>query len=65
MKKKARKGGIGIVSVLTLTFIALKLLGVFTWPWLWVLSPIWITGVLMVLIVGVVLVAGRIKKGKW
>ena len=27
---------------LTLLFIALKLTGQVTWPWIWVLSPIWI-----------------------
>ena len=27
---------------LTLLFIALKLTGQITWPWIWVLSPIWI-----------------------
>jgi hypothetical protein len=27
---------------LTLLFIALKLTGQITWPWIWVLSPVWI-----------------------
>ena len=34
--------GIGFLGLLTLIFITLKLLGKITWPWLWVLSPIWI-----------------------
>lgn len=29
-------------GVLTLIFITLKLIGKITWPWLWVLSPLWI-----------------------
>jgi len=28
-------------TVLLLIFIVLKLVGVITWSWLWVLSPIW------------------------
>lgn len=36
-------GGVGFIGLLTVVFITLKLCGVITWPWLWVLSPIWIT----------------------
>jgi hypothetical protein len=38
-------GGIGFVGLLTILFIALKLLGitaVASWSWWWVLSPSWI-----------------------
>lgn len=38
--------GIGFVGLLTIVFIVLKLTGYITWPWLWVLSPIWISIVL-------------------
>jgi hypothetical protein len=31
------------------TLIVLKLTGVITWSWWWVLSPIWIGGILLVL----------------
>ena len=31
-----------ITSVLTIVFIVLKLIGVITWSWIWVLSPLWI-----------------------
>lgn len=40
-------GGIGFVGLLTITFIVLKLTGVVSWPWLWVLSPIWISFILV------------------
>ena len=40
MDNKAKQGGLGIVSVLTIVFIVLKLLGVIKWSWIWVLSPI-------------------------
>ncbi|HCA28362.1 MAG TPA: hypothetical protein DEP23_01655 [Ruminococcaceae bacterium] len=34
--------GNGLFEMLTIVFIVLKLCKVITWPWLWVLSPIWI-----------------------
>ena len=39
MNNKTKQGGLGIVSVLTIIFIVLKLLGVIKWSWIWVLSP--------------------------
>jgi len=36
-------GGIGFAGLLTLLLIGLKLTGYITWPWLWVLSPLWIS----------------------
>jgi hypothetical protein len=39
----ASDGGVGFVGLLTLVFITLKLLGKIAWPWVWVLSPIWIS----------------------
>ncbi len=64
MDKRAKKGGLGLVSVLTLVFVVLKLTGVINWSWIWVLSPVWIVGLLVVAVFVVILVAGRIKKGK-
>lgn len=65
MKKVKKRDRIGIVSILTLTFIVLKATGMISWPWLWVLSPIWISLLLAGLIFAAILIAGRIKKGKW
>ena len=65
MNNKAKQGGLGIVSVLTIVFIVLKLLGVIKWRWIWVLSPIWISAVIAVAVFSVILIVGRIKKGKW
>ena len=65
MDKKTNRGGMGFLSTLTLIFVVLKLLGLIDWPWLWVLSPIWIPVLLIAAIFGVILVAGRIKKGRW
>ena len=33
--------GIGFLPLLALLLIGLKLGQVITWPWLWVLAPIW------------------------
>lgn len=49
---QTRSGGIGFVGLLTIVFIALKLMGYITWSWWWVLSPIWISwGIFLVFVV--------------
>lgn len=35
--------GIGFVGLLTIVFITLKLMGYIAWSWWWVLSPLWIS----------------------
>lgn len=52
----AKFGGIGFCDLLTIAFIVLKLCGVITWSWLWVLSPVWISTALVLLIVFIVLI---------
>ena len=65
MNNKTKQGELGIVSVLTIVFIVLKLLGVIKWSWIWALSPIWISAVIVVAVFSVILIGGRIKKGNW
>jgi membrane protein implicated in regulation of membrane protease activity len=38
--------GVTFPTLLTLIFITLKLIGIITWPWIWVLAPLWIGFVL-------------------
>ena len=45
------KGGIGFSGLLTIVFIVLKLLGVIEWSWVWVLSQLWISAILTLVIV--------------
>lgn len=45
--------GIGFMGLLTILFIALKLIGIVNWSWLWVLAPLWIP-IAIVLAFGVV-----------
>ncbi len=60
MKEKNNAvGGIGFVGVLTVAFIVLKLLGVITWSWLWVLSPIWIDAILTAILLAVIIFLDR------
>lgn len=35
--------GIGFIGLLTIVFITLKLTGYIAWSWWWVLSPLWIS----------------------
>ena len=63
--KTKRNSGLGIVSILTLIFIILKITNKISWSWIWVLSPIWITFIFAIIIFAIILIVGRIKKGKW
>jgi hypothetical protein len=50
-------GGVGFAGLLTVAFIVLKLTHVISWSWWWVLSPLWISfaiGIVVLLFIGVV-----------
>ena len=56
-------GRIGFAGLLTLLFIALKLLGVISWSWWWVLSPILIsTGLVILVLLMLGIIAVAVKK---
>lgn len=56
--KATASSGIGFPGLLTIAFIILKLCGVITWSWWWVLSPLWISfGVFLALILAGLLAA--------
>ena len=46
-------GGIGFTGLLTVLFVGLKLTNVITWSWWWVLSPIWISFLLLIIILSI------------
>ena len=52
--------GVGFTGLLALAFIILKLCHVIDWSWWWVLSPIWISFGLCILIVAVVLILAAV-----
>ena len=58
-EKSSTVGGIGFTGLLTIAFIVLKLLGVISWSWVWVLSPIWIDAILVGLLLAVLIIADR------
>ena len=47
----ASGAGIGFSGVLTIVFIVLKLCKVINWSWVWVLSPIWISMIITIVII--------------
>ena len=49
-------GGIGFTGALTILFIALKLCHVIHWSWWWVLSPIWISFSIVLVILAIILI---------
>lgn len=51
MKENNSNSGIGFVGLLTIVFIVLKLTKVISWSWLWVLSPLWISLVIGILLI--------------
>ena len=57
------KSGVGFIGFLQLIFIVLKLTGIISWSWLWVLSPIWISVALYALVIIVLLVLSLIVNG--
>ena len=47
--------GIGFSGLLAIAFIILKLCGVINWSWLWVLSPLWISFIVGIVVFVVVI----------
>ena len=55
-------GGLSFIEALALLFIALKLTGFLPmWTWLWVLSPLWITLSIALVIAIVVLAVDEVN----
>lgn len=46
-------------GLLGLIFIVLKLCGVISWSWLWVLSPIWISAIIAIIALAIFLIKIR------
>lgn len=56
-----KTSGVGFTVLLTIVFIVLKLCGIITWSWWWVLSPLWISAMGWVILLIVVLLIGGKK----
>lgn len=59
----SNSGGIGFGGLLTIVFIILKLCKVINWSWLWVLSPIWISIALVIVITIIMVIWGKSRGG--
>jgi uncharacterized protein (DUF983 family) len=49
-KQNYTNNGFGLSGLLTVLFVGLKLTGNINWSWWWVLSPIWISVVLSIIL---------------
>lgn len=63
LKSNEKTINLGFFGVVAIVFTVLKLTGTITWPWIWVLSPLWIGLVFGGVIAAVVLII--IKKRIW
>jgi len=57
-RRNNSSGGVGIVTILWVTFLILKLTHVIDWAWVWVFSPLWIAaslGALFFTVIGITL----------
>ena len=65
MSSSSSSSGISFTGALTVLFVGLKLTNVITWSWWWVLSPIWISLSLAVVILTIAaiiaIIAGAFK----
>ena len=55
MANKSNSSGTSFTSLLLVLFIGLKLTGYITWSWVWVLSPLWISFLIAIPLLGVVM----------
>lgn len=56
-QSSSSSSGVGFCGLLTVLFIGLKLTHYIDWSWFWVLSPIWISWSIVLVILGVAAVA--------
>lgn len=60
-------GGLGLGGVLTVIFVVLKLCGLIDWSWWWVLSPLWISFglalIIVVIIFGGIAIIDLVERG--
>ena len=61
-KSSSSGGGVGIPTVIQIVFIILKVVGVIKWSWFWVLSPTWISILVVILVFLIFLIVRSIIK---
>lgn len=64
MKVNNNSNGIGFVGALTIAFVVLKLMKIIDWSWWWVLSPLWISTLVVIVVIAVVFLVIWLKETK-
>ena len=64
MEANNSSNSIGFVGALTIAFIVLKLMKIIDWSWWWVLSPLWISTLVAIVVVAVVFFVIWLKETK-
>lgn len=64
MKVNNNSNGIGFVGALTIAFVVLKLMKIIDWSWWWVLSPLWISTLVAIVVMVVVFLVIWLKETK-
>lgn len=60
--RTATGSGSTLLGLLTIAFIVLRLLGVITWSWWWVLAPTWVPIAVALLGIGIVIAIALFRK---
>lgn len=60
MNVSSSSSGMGFTGALTILFVALKLLNKIDWSWWWVLSPIWISALIGIVILIILIIVGTL-----
>lgn len=47
MSSNKQQGGVGCSTVVLIILVVLKLAGLITWSWVWVLAPLWIPALII------------------
>lgn len=47
---KEKSSGLTLADLFLVAFVVLKLCGLINWPWWWVLSPIWISVIMAIVV---------------
>ena len=62
MSQNNSSSGIGFPGLLAIVFIVLKLTNVIDWSWWWVLSPIWISLIIILVALFISLIIANFLK---
>jgi len=59
-EQRTRSRGLSLPWVLTIIFCVLRFVGVIDWPWYWLISPIWISVSIAIVLVGILIGINKI-----